>query len=93
MSSHKITASLIALLLAISFATVISQPSSAFANTTQVTIRAIESDDGKQEAGSYDKTGGIGLAPFIAVTGASSVACLTLAHRLGMGDDDEKTIA
>ena len=65
----------------------------AFANTTQVTIRAIESDDGKQEAGSYDKTGGIGLAPLIAVAGASSVACLTLAHRLGKGDDDEKTIA
>ena len=59
----------------------------AFANTTQVTIRAIESDDGKQEAGSYDKTGGIGVA------GASSVACLTLVHRLGKGDDDEKTIA
>lgn len=65
----------------------------AFANTTQVTIRAIESDDGKQEAGSYDKTGGIGLAPLIAVAGASSVASLTLAHRLGKGDDDEKTIA
>ena len=65
----------------------------AFANTTQVTIRAIESDDGKQEAGSYDKTGGIGLAPLIAVAGASSVACLTLVHRLGKGDDDEKTIA
>lgn len=63
------------------------------ANTTQVTIRAIESDDGKQEAGSYDKTGGIGLAPLIAVAGASSVACLTLVHRLGKGDDDEKTIA
>lgn len=61
----------------------------AFANTTQVTIRAIESDDGKQEAGSYDKTGGIGLAPLIAVAGASSVACLTLAHRLGKGDDGE----
>ena len=65
----------------------------AFANTTQVTIRAIESDDGKQEAGSYDKTGGIGLAPLIAVAGASSVAYLTLVHRLGKGDDDEKTIA
>lgn len=61
----------------------------AFANTTQVTIRAIESDGGKQEAGSYDKTGGIGLAPLIAVAGASSVACLTLAHRLGKGDDGE----
>lgn len=59
------------------------------ANTTQVTIRAIESDGGKQEAGSYDKTGGIGLAPLIAVAGASSVACLTLAHRLGKGDDGE----
>lgn len=35
----------------------------------------------------------IGLAPLIAVAGASSVACLTLAHRLGKGDDDEKTIA
>lgn len=43
----------------------------------------------KQEAGSYDKTGGIGLAPLIAVAGASSVACLTLAHRLGKGDDGE----
>lgn len=29
----------------------------------------------------------------IAVAGASSVACLTLAHRLGKGDDDEKSIA
>lgn len=47
----------------------------------------------EQEAGSYDKTGGIGLAPLIAVAGASSVACLTLVHRLGKGDDDEKTIA
>lgn len=65
------------------------QPATAYANTTQVTIRAIESDDGKQEAGSYDKTGGIGLAPLIAVAGASSVACLTLAHRLGKGDDGE----
>lgn len=65
----------------------------AFANTTQVTIRAVESEGGKQEAGSYDKTGGIGLAPLIAVAGASSVACLTLARRLGKGDDDEKTIA
>lgn len=44
-------------------------------------------------ADSYDKTGGIGLAPLIAVAGASSVACLTLAHRLGKGDDGEKTIA
>lgn len=61
----------------------------AFANTTQVTIRAVESEGGKQEAGSYDKTGGIGLAPLIAVAGASSVACLTLAHRLGKGDDGE----
>lgn len=65
----------------------------AFANTTQVTIRAVESEGGKQETGSYDKTGGIGLAPLIAVAGASSVACLTLAHRLGKGDDGEKTIA
>ena len=65
----------------------------AFANTTQVTIRAAESEGGKQETGSYDKTGGTGLAPLIAVAGASSVACLTLAHRLGKGDDDEKTIA
>lgn len=61
----------------------------AFADTTQVTIRAVESEGGKQEAGSYDKTGGIGLAPLIAVAGASSVACLTLAHRLGKGDDGE----
>lgn len=65
----------------------------AFANTTQVTIRAVESEGGKQETGSYDKTGGIGLAPLIAVAGASSVACLTLAHQLGKGDDGEKTIA
>lgn len=35
------------------------------------------------------KVGGIGLAPLIAVAGASSVACLTLAHRLGKGDDGE----
>lgn len=64
-------------------------PGTAFANTTQVTIRAVESEGGKQETGSYDKTGGIGLAPLIAVLGASSVACLTLAHRLGKGDDGE----
>ena len=70
-----------------------AQPSPAFANTTQVTIRAVESEGGKQEDGSYDKTGGIGLAPLIAVAGASSVACLTLAHRLGKDDDGEKTIA
>lgn len=63
----------------------------AFANTTQVTIRAVECEGGKQEDGSYDKTGGIGLAPLIAVAGASSVACLTLGHRLGKGDDDETT--
>lgn len=67
----------------------LAHPSPCFANTTQVTIRAIESDGGKQEAGSYDKTGGIGLAPLIAVAGASSFACLTLAHRLGKGDDGE----
>lgn len=71
----------------------LAHPSPCLANTTQVTIRAAESDGGKQETSSYDKTGGIGLAPLIAVAGASSVACLTLAHRLGKGDDDEKTIA
>ena len=61
-------------------------PGTAFADTTQ-------SDGDEKEAGSYGKTGGIGLAPLIAVAGASSVACLTLAHRLGKGDDGEKTIA
>lgn len=71
----------------------LAHPSPCLANTTQVTIRAVESEGGKQETGSYDKTGGIGLAPLIAVAGASSVACLTLAHRLGKGDDGEKTIA
>lgn len=86
----------LALALSLSLTLVASMavdPVPSFANTTQVTIRAAESDGGKQEAGSYDKTGGIGLAPLIAVAGASSVACLTLAHRLGKGDDDEKTIA
>ncbi len=67
----------------------LAHPSPCLANTTQVTIRAIESDGGRQEAGSYDKTGCIGLAPLLAVAGASSVACLTLAHRLGKGDDGE----
>lgn len=64
-------------------------PGTAFADTTQVTICAAESDGDEKEAGSYGKTGGIGLAPAIAVLGASSVACLTLAHRLGKGDDGE----
>lgn len=50
---------------------------------------AAESDGDEKEAGSYGKTGGIGLAPAIAILGASSVACLTLAHRLGKGDDGE----
>lgn len=64
-------------------------PGTAFADTTQVTICAAESDGDEKEAGSYGKTGGIGLAPAIAILGASSVACLTLAHRLGKGDDGE----
>lgn len=86
----------LALALSLSLTLVASMavdPVPSFANTTQVTICAAESDGGKQETSSYDKTGGIGLAPLIAVAGASSVACLTLAHRLGKGDDDEKTIA
>ena len=93
MSNHILTR-VIAVPLALAIAAPMLVPAApAFANTTQVTIRAVESEGGKQEAGSYDKTGGIGLAPLIAVAGASSVACLTLAHRLGKGDDGEKTIA
>lgn len=93
MSKH-IPTRVIAVPLALAIAAPMLVPAApAFANTTQVTIRAVESDGGKQETGSYDKTGGIGLAPLIAVAGASSVACLTLAHRLGKGDDDEETIA
>lgn len=93
MSKH-IPTHVIAVSLAMAIAAPMLVPAApAFANTTQVTIRAAESEGGKQETGSYDKTGGIGLAPLIAVAGASSVACLTLAHRLGKGDDDEKTIA
>lgn len=93
MSKHILTRA-IAVPLALAIAAPMLVPAApAFANTTQVTIRAVESEGGKQEDGSYDKTGGIGLAPLIAVAGASSVACLTLAHRLGKGDDDEKTIA
>lgn len=89
MSKHILTR-VIAVPLALTITAPMLVPvAPAFANTTQVTIRAIESDGGKQEAGSYDKTGGIGLAPLIAVAGASSVACLTLAHRLGKGDDGE----
>lgn len=89
---------LLSIMLAVPLALAIAAPmlvpaAPAFANTTQVTIRAVESEGGKQEADTYDKTGGIGLAPLIAVAGASSVACLTLAHRLGKGDDGEKTIA
>jgi hypothetical protein len=89
---------LLSIMLAVPLVLAIAAPmlvpaAPAFANTTQVTIRAVESEGGKQETGSYDKTGGIGLAPLIAVAGASSVACLTLAHRLGKGDDGEKTIA
>lgn len=92
--SKRLSSIMLAVPLALAItAPVMAQPSPAFANTTQVTIRAAESEGGKQEDGSYDKTGGIGLAPLIAVAGASSVACLTLAHRLGKGDDDEKTIA
>ena len=93
MSKH-IPTHVIAVPLAMAIAVPMLVPAApAFANTTQVTIRAVESEGGKQETGSYDKTGGIGLAPLIAVAGASSVACLTLAHRLGKGDDGEKTIA
>lgn len=93
MSKHILTR-VIAVPLALAIAAPMLVPAApAFANTTQVTIRAVESEGGKQETGSYDKTGGIGLAPLIAVAGASSVACLTLAHRLGKGNDDEKTIA
>lgn len=93
MSKHILTR-VIAVPLALAIAAPMLVPAApAFANTTQVTIRAAESEGGKQETGSYDKTGGIGLAPLIAVAGASSVACLTLAHRLGKGDGDEKTIA
>lgn len=89
MSKHILTR-IIAVPVALAIAAPMLVPAApAFANTTQVTIRAIESDGGKQEAGSYDKTGGIGLAPLIAVAGASSVACLTLANRLGKGEDDE----
>ena len=89
---------LLSIMLAVPLVLAIAAPmlvpaAPAFANTTQVTIRAVESEGGKQETGSYDKTGGIGLAPLIAVAGASSVACLTLAHRLGKGDEGEKTIA
>lgn len=66
-------------------------PGTAFANTTQVTIRSAETEEETEEgieAGSYAKTGGIGLAPIIAAMGASSVACLTLAHRLGKDEPD-----
>lgn len=91
MSKHILTRA-IAVPLALAIAAPMLVPAApAFANTTQVTIRAVESDEGKQEAGSYDKTGGIGLAPLIAVAGASSVACLTLAHRLGKNDDGKTT--
>lgn len=91
MSKHILTR-VIAVPLALAIAAPMLVPAApAFANTTQVTIRAVESEGGKQETGSYDKTGGIGLAPLIAVAGASSVACLTLGHRLGKGDDDETT--
>lgn len=64
----------------------VCNPLDAHAQTTAVTIRAIEVDE--HEAGSYDKTGGIGLAPIIASMGAASVACLTLAHRLGKDEPD-----
>ena len=63
----------------------------AYAESTEVTIRAVESDSGNQgasEGETYAKTGGIGLAPIIAAMGASSVACLTLAHRLGKDEPD-----
>lgn len=75
--------------LALLMSPVAVNPGTAFADTTQVTICAAESDGDEKEAGSYGKTGGIGLAPAIAILGASSVACLTLAHRLGKGDDGE----
>lgn len=63
-------------------------PGTAFADTTQVTICAVESEGGKQEADTYDKTGGIGLAPVISVLGASAVGCLAYAYRLGRDDAD-----
>lgn len=92
--SKRLSSIMLAVPLVLAIAAPMLVPAApAFANTTQVTIRAVESEGGKQEDGSYDKTGGVGLAPLIAVAGASSVACLTLAHRLGKGDDDEKTIA
>lgn len=88
--SKRLSSIMLAVPLVLAIAAPMLVPAApAFANTTQVTIRAVESEGGKQEAGSYDKTGGIGLAPLIAVAGASSVACLTLAHRLGKGDDGE----
>lgn len=88
--SKRLSSIMLAVPLVLAIAAPMLVPAApAFANTTQVTIRAVESEGGKQEAGSYDKTGGIGLAPLIAVLGASSVACLTLAHRLGKGDDGE----
>ncbi len=91
MSSH-ISPRAITVSLALALATPVAMfGSPAFANTTQVTIRAIESDDGKQEAGSYDKTGGIGFTPVITALGAASVACLTLAHRLDKDDDGENS--
>lgn len=88
--SKRLSSIMLAVPLVLAIAAPMLVPAApAFADTTQVTIRAVESEGGKQEAGSYDKTGGIGLAPLIAVAGASSVACLTLAHRLGKGDDGE----
>lgn len=80
----------LALTLCISVSTM---PVTVHASTTEVTIRSVDTDTDNDdgETGSYDKTGGIGLAPVIAALGASSVACLTLAHRLGKDDDGETT--
>ena len=66
----------------------VCNPLDAHAQTTAVTIHAIEVDE--HEAGSYDKTGGIRLTPIIASMGAASVGCLTLAHRLREDDDDDE---
>lgn len=91
--SKRIFTRMVAVPLALALAAPVLAPATpAFAYDTAVTIRMAETGENQEnqqrpDSGFFGKTGGIGLAPLIAVAGASSVACLTLAHRLGKGDD------
>ena len=74
--------------------TLAASPSPARAATTEVTIRAVpdteqETEWQEVETGSYGKTGGAGLAPVIALLGASSVGLMAVAVRYKRGEEEE----